>query len=98
MLLTGQQMKKERFNLNGLQNNMNPLVITTVAIIIIFVFVLCIYQIKEQKSFFQEVEKLKQYQNKINSILENCKEDSIVIDGVKYIKVPRPTHFWIREE
>lgn len=81
---------------------MIPLIITTVAIIIIFLFVLCIRKFKEEESFFQEIEEAlfqeMENENKINNILENCKEDSVVIDGVKYIKVPKPTHFWKKIE
>jgi uncharacterized membrane-anchored protein YhcB (DUF1043 family) len=31
---------------------------------------------------------------RINKILHESEEDCVIIDGVKYIKVPKPTHYW----
>lgn len=67
---------------------------------ITFGLILCIiasYIKRTDKKFLEELEKEKKRYYDLQDKLANCKEDSIVIDGVKYIREPIPLYRWVIE-
>ena len=51
--------------------------------------------IEKQSSKFDEYYK---ESIRINKILDESEEDCVIIDGVTYVKTPKPTYYWKRLE